>query len=63
MKFQRIADGYQAQAADGRIIQILDNGNGLGPSKGSGRWALMVGGTWIANLDTLAEAKASAATI
>lgn len=40
--------------------QIFDNGAGLGPSQGSGRWALVIDGRWVANLDTLALAKAAA---
>jgi hypothetical protein len=47
--------GYRTDGAE-----IYDNGGGLGPSRGSGRWAVEVGGKWIANVDTLAEAKATA---
>lgn len=57
--WKRIDDGadwgYERQ--DGGV-KILDNGAGLGSAKGSGRWALVVRGKWIANIDTLAEAKA-----
>ena len=48
-------DGYELGS-----WQITDNGAGVGPSKGSGRWALVYCGKWIANYDTLAEAKAAA---
>jgi hypothetical protein len=40
--------------------RIDDNGGGLGPAKGSGRWAVTWAGWWVANVDTLAEAKALA---
>ncbi len=52
-KWERIEDGYQ-----NGTVTISDNGGGLGPSKGSGRWAVSVDGKWIANVDTLAEAEA-----
>jgi hypothetical protein len=32
----------------------------MGPAKGSGRWALIVNGLWIANLETLGDAKSRA---
>lgn len=53
--WRRIEDGYERGNA-----QVTDNGGGFGPSKGSGRWAVTVNGKWIANEDTLAEAKARA---
>lgn len=56
LKWARIEDGY---ATDG--AEIYDNGGGMGPAKGGGRWAVEVGGKWVANIDTLAEAKALAA--
>lgn len=51
-KWTRIEDGYKLGS-----VEIFDNGGGLGPSAGSGRWALVLNGKWIANVDTLAEAK------
>jgi hypothetical protein len=56
VKWTRIEDGYKAGRA-----QIFDNGQGVGPSKDSGRWAVTVDGRWIANADTLRDAKALAA--
>jgi hypothetical protein len=60
--FHRFTDaaleGYRS--TDGRI-EITDNGNGYGPARNSGRWAVMIDGQWISNLDYLAEAKAFAA--
>ena len=50
--WKRIEDGYQSGRAT-----ILDNGAGVGPSKGSGRWAVCIDGKWVANVDTLREAK------
>lgn len=52
--WQRTDGGYQS--ADGRLV-IYDNGSGFGPSRGSGRWAVEVDGRWLANVDTLTEAK------
>jgi hypothetical protein len=49
----RIPGGYRNGGAE-----IFDNGAGLGPAAGSGRWAIMVDGRWICNEDTLAIAKA-----
>ena len=54
--WERIADGYRLGNID-----ITDNGKGLGSSKDSGRWAVTIAGKWVANIDTLAEAKAYAA--
>lgn len=54
MSYSRTADGYRL----GRI-DITDNGGGFGPAKDSGRWALLLDGRWLRNLDTLAEAKAA----
>jgi hypothetical protein len=48
----RIEDGYESGQA-----RIYDNGSGVGPSKGSGRWAVEIANKWVANVDTLAEAK------
>ena len=50
--WERIEDGYQRGSA-----QVFDNGAGVGPAKGSKRWAVIVSGRWVANVDTLAEAK------
>lgn len=52
MTWTRTEDGYRSGT-----IQITDNGKGLGPAKGSGRWAVTIEGKWVANVDTLAEAK------
>ena len=55
-RFDTGADlGYERGEA-----RIFDNGDGFGRARGSGRWALELGGLWIANLDTLAEAKGRA---
>ena len=51
-RWARIADGY----ARGEWV-IWDNGAGLGPAEGSGRWAVCRDGRWIANMDYLADAK------
>jgi hypothetical protein len=51
----RIEDGYLKGDA-----RITDNGAGIGPARGSGRWAVEIAGRWIANVDTLDEAKALA---
>lgn len=56
MNWTRHDDGYESGRA-----KIYDNGGGLGPSKGSGRWAVEVDGKWVANVDTLAAAKQRAA--
>lgn len=53
--WQRVEDGYARGDA-----RIFDNGSGVGPAKGSGRWAVEVAGRWVANVDTLAEAKTRA---
>jgi len=53
--WQRIEDGYQSGNA-----QVFDNGAGVGPAKGSRRWAVVINGKWVANVDTLAAAKALA---
>ncbi len=45
-------DGY----AKGDLL-VVDNGAGVGSARGSGRWAVEVAGRWIANVDTLVEAK------
>jgi hypothetical protein len=58
MRWHRVDDGTGYRLADARLdVEIFDNGAGVGPSRGSGRWALEVNGRWIANIDTLAEAK------
>jgi hypothetical protein len=49
-------------SADGRA-EISDNGGGLGPQQGCGRWAVMIDGRWIANVDYLPAAKQMAAEI
>lgn len=54
-KWTRIEDGYESGEA-----RILDNGGGLGPNRGSGRWAIEIAGRWVANVDSLDEAKAEA---
>jgi 2'-5' RNA ligase len=57
-KWKRILDGYELGRA-----QILDNGGGgggFGKAKGSRRWAVMIDGKWVANMDTVPEAKARA---
>lgn len=59
-KWQRVEDGYRS--ADGRI-EIWDNGAGVGPARGGGRWALMIDGKWIANIDMLTDAKRQAQEI
>ena len=46
------AIGYESGNA-----RIYDNGPGVGPTKGGGRWALEIDGKWVANIDTLAQAK------
>lgn len=51
-KWQRTEDGYVRGDAE-----VTDNGAGVGPAKGSGRWAVTIAGRWIENVDTLAEAK------
>ena len=51
-KWTRIEDGYESDNA-----RIWDNGAGLGPAAGGGRWAVEIEGRWIANVDTLAQAK------
>lgn len=58
MKWTRIEDGYQSGS-----LQIFDNGSGVGPTAGSGRWALVAEGRWVGNYDTLAAAKAEAAAM
>jgi hypothetical protein len=51
-RWHRIEEGYESGNA-----RIFDNGAGLGPTKGGGRWAVEVDGKWLANVDTLDEAK------
>jgi hypothetical protein len=51
-KWERTGDGWRFSAAE-----ITDNGAGLGSARGSGRWAVVIAGTWIANIDYLADAK------
>lgn len=51
-RWQRTEDGYVRGAA-----AIHDNGAGVGPAAGGGRWAVEIAGKWIANVDTLASAK------
>lgn len=59
MRWRRVdRDGFVGWELDG--VQLLDNGGGMGGSRGSGRWAVMVAGVWVANVDTLREAKARA---
>ncbi len=57
--WKRIDDGrdWGYERNDG-AVKIFDNGAGLGSAKGNGRWALELHGKWLANIDTLAEAKA-----
>jgi hypothetical protein len=50
--WQRTSDGYRRGP-----VEIHDNGAGLGPATGSGRWAVELDGEWIANVDTLDAAK------
>jgi hypothetical protein len=50
--WERIEDGYRCG-----LVVIHDNGAGVGPSSGSGRWAVEYDGKWQANIDTLKEAK------
>lgn len=54
MKFHRIPEGWVDPT--GRAV-ISDNGGGFGPAAGSGRWAVTIDERWIANIDTLVEAK------
>lgn len=56
-KWTRTDDGF----ALGTRALVHDNGGGFGPSKGSGRWAVIVDGKWVANIDKLVDAKAIAA--
>lgn len=58
MKWTRLDTGSSLGyvSGDGRVV-LHDNGGGLGSSKGSGRWAVEVDGKWLANVDTLVEAK------
>lgn len=58
VKWSRIEDGYASGNA-----RVYDNGAGVGPSAGSGRWAVVIGGKWVANVDTLGAAKALVATL
>jgi hypothetical protein len=60
MTFTKTSEGYAS--ADGRSL-ITDNGGGMGPQRGSGRWAVTVDGRWVANVDYLPEAKALAAKL
>jgi hypothetical protein len=53
--WKRIEDGYASSRC-----AIYDNGAGVGPTKGGGRWALEIDGQWVANIDTLREAKLEA---
>lgn len=55
-KWQRIDTGSTLGYRSGDYW-LNDNGAGVGSAKGSGRWAVMLGNTWLANIDTLAEAK------
>lgn len=59
VKWTRTSDGDYV-AMDGRVL-VSDNGPGYGSSKGSGRWAVVVDGTWVSNEDFLRDAKALAA--
>lgn len=56
--WQRIDDGrsWGYRRADGAVC-IYDNGAGLGRAAGNGRWAVELHGKWLANVDTLADAK------
>lgn len=66
-KFRRIPDDrthaygvdYGYVDTTGRAV-LGDNGNGFGSARNSGRWAVVVDGKWVANLDTLREAKSRA---
>lgn len=42
-------------------VEITDNGGGFGAAKDGGRWALLLSGRWVANIDLLADAKARGA--
>lgn len=54
--YELVAPGSSSPAAF-----VFDNGAGVGPSKGSGRWAVADAlGKWIENVDTLRDAKAMA---
>jgi hypothetical protein len=50
-------DGYQRGN-----VKIWDNGKGFGSVRGSGRWAVEINGYWVANIDTLSEAKSYVGT-
>lgn len=50
--------GYMTEGAT-----LIDNGAGMGGSRGSGRWAVIVAGQWQANVDTLTAAKTLAEEI
>lgn len=52
LRWSRLPDGYTSGP-----WAIYDNGPGLGPTRGSGRWAVEHNGRWVANIDTLADAK------
>lgn len=61
MRWTRIDDGrdlgYQTGGLSSPHLALYDNGGGLGPARGSGRWSVYVGGYPLARVDTLAEAK------
>jgi hypothetical protein len=64
LKFQPITTGPHTgyRTADGRG-EVTDNGGGMGSSHGSGRWAVVIDGKWIANVDRLADAKTMVADL
>ena len=52
MQWEHVIDGY----ASGDYI-ISDQGGGFGPARGSGRWAVIHRGKWLASIDHLTDAK------
>jgi len=62
-KWTRMKGGGYVAIGHGRLghtMRVDDNGGGKGPAKGAGRWAVMVDCGWVANVDTLDDAKALA---
>lgn len=58
-RYQRITSGsYDGYCIPDLGVEITDNGAGFGRAEGSGRWAVVIDGRWIANEDTLKAAKA-----
>lgn len=56
MTWQRFDETFKTGYRLGDV-EVTDNGAGMGPARGAGRWALSVGGRWVANIDFLADAK------